>query len=149
MTVVHAEQASGLPAPGTGRLLLDTSRSALSPHLRDHRVAVTVDGYPLRFAWGRTSIDLPAGRHQVEIEVADAHGWGRVVDAVPVAAGHTVEAFYRAPALPRVAGALGPSRQRTGGASMCAALAATAGAVLAAVVVLLVVLALGVAGVLG
>lgn len=145
MTVVRADPAGQVLAPGTGRLLLDVSRSVLSPHLRDRRVAVTVDGYPLRFAWGQTAIVLPAGRHHVEIEVEDSHGWGRVVDAVPVAAGHTVEAYYRAPAVPRVAGSLGPSTQPTRGASLCAALVAALGALVA----LLVVVVLGVAGLLG
>lgn len=149
MTVVRAEPTGQVLAPGTGRLLLDVSRSVLSPHLRDRRVAVTVDGYPLRFAWGQTSIVLPVGRHDVEIEVEDARGWGRVVDAVPVAAGHTVEAYYRAPAVPGVAGSLGPSAQRTRGASLCAALVATASAMIAGLVALLVVVVLEVAGLLG
>ena len=146
MTLVHAESSARTLAPGTGRLLLDISRSVLSPHLRDHRVAVTVDGYPWRFAWGRTWIDLPVGRHDVEIEVEHVGGWGRVADAVPVAAGHTVEAYYRAPALPRLAGALGPRAQRTRGAVVCAVLAVTAGTALAGLLALLVVGLVGLAG---
>ena len=42
-------------------------------------------------------------------------GWGRVVEAVPVAAGHTVDVYYRAPALPGRPGSLGPVPQSTGG----------------------------------
>src|SRR3954470_12180652 len=103
-TVVPAPE----PAPEpSGRLVIDSSYSRLSPHLGSRRVAVSVDGLPWRFAWGRTPIDLPAGRHLVEIEVdhgrSGRRAWGHVADAVPVAAGHTVEVFYRAPALPRLA----------------------------------------------
>ncbi|WP_133824901.1 hypothetical protein [Actinomycetospora succinea] len=121
----------------SGRLVIDTSYSRLSPHLGARRVAVSVDGLPWRFAWGRTPIDLPAGRHLVEIEVehgrAGRRAWGHVADAVPVCAGNTVEVFYRAPALPRLAGSLGPSRQRTAGFTLGAALLALGGvAVLAA-----------------
>jgi hypothetical protein len=133
-----------------GRLVIDSSYSRLTPYLGARRVAVSVDGLPWRFAWGRTPIDLPAGRHLVEIEVehgrAGRRPWGHVADAVPVAAGNTVEVFYRAPALPRLAGALGPERQRTAGVSLCALLLALAGlAALAALAlaVLGVVLLLG------
>jgi hypothetical protein len=115
-----------------GRLVIDTSYCRLSPHLAGRRVAVSVDGLPWRFAWGRTPIELPAGRHLVEIEVehgrAGRRAWGHVADAVPVAAGNTVEVFYRAPALPRVAGSLGPARQRTAGFALCAALVVVGGA---------------------
>lgn len=109
--------------PTTGRLMVDASRSPLSPHLRGRRLAVVVDGQPRWCGWGRTPIDLPPGRHLVEIEVEHAGGWGPVADAVPVAAGHTVEVFYRAPALPRVAGALGPSPQGTRGGTVLVAAA--------------------------
>lgn len=123
-----------------GRLVIDCSYCRLSPHLGARRVAVSVDGLPWRFAWGRTPIDLPAGRHLVEIEVehgrAGRRAWGHVADAVPVAAGHTVEVFYRAPALPRLAGSLGPSRQRTAGFALCAALLALAGVAVLALLVL-------------
>jgi len=130
------------PDDRPGRLVLDASHSVLSPHLADRRVTVTVDELPLRFAWGRTSIDLPAGRHLVEIEVE--HGWGRVVDAVPVAAGGTVEVFYRAPVLPQQPGALGPDPQSTPGVG------ALVGWTAASVLVLLALLGavLGVVGLL-
>jgi hypothetical protein len=129
------------PEPG-GRLVIDSSYCRLSPHLGARKVAVSVDGLPWRFAWGRTPIDLPAGRHLVEIEVEGGRkGWGHVADAVPVAAGNTVEVFYRAPALPRLPGSLGPSRQRTAGLPVCAALLALGGlAVLALLVAALVLL---------
>jgi len=131
------------PEDQPGRLVLDASRSALSPHLAGRRITVTVDELPLRFAWGRTSIDLPAGRHLVEIEVDHGHGWGRVVDAVPVAAGGTVEVFYRAPALPGQPGALGPEPQPTPGlAALLGWSAVSVLVVLAAVGVLLGVVAL-------
>lgn len=109
-TPAHGEPA-GAPS---GRLLVDASRSALSPYLRGHHVGITVDGRAMSCGWGRTPIDLPVGRHLVEIEVS-RRGWGRAVEAVPVAAGATVEVFYRAPALPRMAGSIGPSEQRTRG----------------------------------
>lgn len=135
-TVVRTPTPPRLPAAGAalelapGRLVIDSSYCRLTPHLGSRKVAVSVDGLPWRFAWGRTPIDLPAGRHLVEIEVehgrAGRRSWGHVADAVPVAAGHTVEVFYRAPALPRLAGALGPSRQRTAGFTLCAALLALA-----------------------
>ena len=131
------------PQPAAGRLVIDSSHCRLTPHLASRKVAVSVDGLPLRFAWGRTPIDLPPGRHLVEIEVVGAAGrrsWGHVADAVPVAAGHTVEVFYRAPALPRLAGSLGPSRQRTAGFSLCVALLALGGAALVALLVLVAVL---------
>ncbi|MEJ2860585.1 hypothetical protein [Actinomycetospora flava] len=136
-TVVRTPAPSAAVELAPGRLVIDSSYSRLCPHLGARRVAVSVDGYPWRFAWGRTPIDLPAGRHLVEIEVE--HGrtgrrsWGHVADAVPVCAGNTVEVFYRAPALPRLAGSLGPARQRTAGFAVCAALLALGGvAVLAA-----------------
>ena len=91
-----------------GHLAVDVSHSALSPHLAACHVAVLVDDLPLQLPWGRTDVALPPGRHRVEIAVDRGDGWGRVVDAVPVAAGHTVDVFYRAPVLPVVAGALGP-----------------------------------------
>ncbi len=134
------------PQPAAGRLVIDSSHCRLTPHLASRKVAVSVDGLPLRFAWGRTPIDLPPGRHLVEIEVEGPDGsggrrsWGHVADAVPVAAGHTVEVFYRAPALPRLAGSLGPSRQRTAGFSLCVALLALGGAALVALLVLVAVL---------
>lgn len=134
------------PEPAGGRLVIDSSYCRLTPHLGARKVAVTVDGLPLRFAWGRTPIDLPAGRHLVEIEVEGAAGrraWGHVADAVPVAAGHTVEVFYRAPALPRLAGSLGPSRQRTAGFSICVAVLALGAAALLALLVVAVVLLAG------
>ncbi|MEJ2890015.1 hypothetical protein [Actinomycetospora aeridis] len=130
-TPVPTPAAEGVLELAPGRLLIDTSYSRLSPHLGHRRVAVSVDGLPWRFAWGRTPIELPAGRHLVEIEVehgrAGRRAWGHVADAVPVAAGNTVEVFYRAPALPRLAGSLGPSRQRTAGFALCAALIVLAG----------------------
>jgi len=138
-TVVPAPE----PAPEpSGRLVIDSSYCRLSPHLGARKVAVSVDGLPWRFAWGRTPIDLPAGRHLLEIEVEGGrNGWGHVADAVPVAAGHTVEVFYRAPALPRLAGSLGPARQRTAGLPVCAALLALGGlAVLTLLVAALVLL---------
>jgi hypothetical protein len=134
------------PQPAAGRLVIDSSHCRLTPHLASRKVAVSVDGLPLRFAWGRTPIDLPPGRHLVEIEVegpessAGRRSWGHVADAVPVAAGHTVEVFYRAPALPRLAGSLGPSRQRTAGFSLCVALLALGAAALVALVAVLAVL---------
>ena len=131
------------PQPAAGRLVIDTSHCRLTPHLASRKVAVSVDGLPLRFAWGRTPIDLPPGRHVVEIEVEGAAGrrsWGRVADAVPVAAGHTVEVFYRAPALPRLAGSLGPSRQRTAGFSLYVALLLAGGAALVGLLVVVAVL---------
>jgi hypothetical protein len=140
-TVVPAPE----PAPEpSGRLVIDSSYCRLSPHLGARKVAVSVDGLPWRFAWGRTPIDLPAGRHLVEIEVEGGRkGWGHVADAVPVAAGHTVEVFYRAPALPRLAGSLGPSRQRTAGFPVCAALLALGGLAVLALLVAAVVLLVG------
>jgi hypothetical protein len=127
-----------------GRLVVDSSYSRLTPFLGARKVAVSVDGLPWRFAWGRTPIDLPAGRHLVEIEVEPGRTgrrpWGQVADAVPVAAGNTVEVFYRAPALPRLAGSLGPDRQRTAGSALCAALLLLAG--VAALALLVLVLAL-------
>jgi len=134
------------PQPAAGRLVIDSSRCRLSPHLAARKVAVSVDGLPLRFAWGRTPIDLPPGRHLVEIEVegvAVRRPWGHVADAVPVAAGHTVEVFYRAPALPRLAGSLGPSRQRTAGFSRLVALLALGGATLLALLLVVAVLLAG------
>ncbi|MHC1560419.1 hypothetical protein ACR9E3_15805 [Actinomycetospora sp. C-140] len=140
-------QRAAVPAlaePDAGRLVIDSSYCRLTPYLGARKVAVSVDGLPWRFAWGRTPIDLPAGRHLVEIEVE--HGrtgrrsWGHVADAVPVCAGNTVEVFYRAPALPRLAGSLGPDRQRTAGFSLCALLLALGGAAALALVVLAVVL---------
>jgi hypothetical protein len=131
------------PQPAAGRLVIDSSHCRLTPHLAARKVAVSVDGLPLRFAWGRTPIDLPPGRHLVEIEVEGVAGrrsWGHVADAVPVAAGNTVEVFYRAPALPRLAGSLGPSRQRTAGFSLCVALVALGAAALVALLVLVAVL---------
>jgi hypothetical protein len=136
------------PEIAAGRLVIDSSYSRLTPHLGARKVAVSVDGLPWRFAWGRTPIDLPAGRHLVEIEVehgrAGHRAWGQVADAVPVAAGHTVEVFYRAPALPRLAGSLGPARQRTAGAALWVALLVLGAA--AAAVLLVLVIALLAAG---
>ncbi|MFC5066157.1 hypothetical protein [Actinomycetospora atypica] len=106
-----------------GHLAVDVSHSALSPHLAGCHVTVLVDDLPLQLPWGRTDVALPPGRHRVEIAVDRGDGWGRVVDAVPVAAGHTVDVFYRAPVLPVVAGALGPVPQPTRGmAALFAAL---------------------------
>lgn len=122
--------------PAVGHLVLDVSRSPLSPHLARRRVAVTIDELPLTVPWGRTEIALPPGRHPVEIAVDGGAGWGRVADAVPVAAGHRVEVYYRAPAVPVRRGALGPVPQATGGVA--------AFVVLAALAVLVLVLGVGV-----
>ncbi|WP_433787174.1 hypothetical protein ACQPX6_10100 [Actinomycetospora sp. CA-101289] len=134
------------PQPAPGRLVIDSSHCRLTPHLASRKVAVSVDGLPLRFAWGRTPIDLPPGRHLVEIEVEGVGGrrsWGHVADAVPVASGNTVEVFYRAPALPRLAGALGPSRQRTAGFSLCVALLLAGGVALVAALLVVAAVLLG------
>lgn len=110
----------GTPARGTptpvGHLVVDASHSALCPRLAKDPLTVTVDDLPLQLPWGRTDIALPAGRHRVEIAVDRGDGWGRVVDAVPVAAGHTVDVYYRAPALGHRPGSLGPVPQPTAGA---------------------------------
>jgi hypothetical protein len=98
-----------------GHLVVDTSHSVLCPRLAKSHLTVTVDDLPLHLRWGRTDIALPAGRHRVEIAVDRGDGWGRVVDAVPVAAGHSVDVYYRAPALGRRPGALGPVPQPTAG----------------------------------
>jgi hypothetical protein len=107
------------PARGTrtpvGHLVVDASHSVLCPRLGKSHLTVTVDDLPLHLRWGRTDIALPAGRHRVEIAVDRGDGWGRVVDAVPVAAGHTVDVYYRAPALGRRPGSLGPVPQPTVG----------------------------------
>jgi hypothetical protein len=87
----------------------------LCPWLATSHLTVTVDDLPLHLRWGRTDIALPAGRHRVEIAVDRGDGRGRVVDAVPVAAGHTVDVYYRAPALGRRPGSLGPVPQPTAG----------------------------------
>jgi hypothetical protein len=102
------------PQPAVGHLVVDASHSSLTPFLAGHPVTVLVDDLPLSIRWGRTDIALPPGRHRVEIAVDRGDGWGRVVEAVPVAAGHTVDVFYRAPVLPG-AGALGPVPQQTRG----------------------------------
>jgi hypothetical protein len=116
---VQLNRSSATPARGTqalvGHLVIDTSRSVLCPQLASSHIAVTVDDLPLHVRWGRTDIALPPGRHRVEVTVDRGDGWGRVVDAVPVAAGHTVDVYYRAPALPGRAGSLGPEPQSTGG----------------------------------
>lgn len=104
------------PGAGAGRLVLITSRSACSPHLARRPVRVVVeDGHPLEVRWGRTEIDVPAGRHRLRMQVGRRWGWGPVADAVPVPAGASVEVFYRAPALPHLDGALGPVPQATRG----------------------------------
>jgi hypothetical protein len=107
------------PVRGTrtpvGHLVVDASHSVLCPWLAKGHLTVTVDDLPLHLRWGRTDIALPAGRHRVEIAVDRGDGWGRVVDAVPVAAGHTVDVYYRAPALGHRPGSLGPVPQSTGG----------------------------------
>jgi hypothetical protein len=107
------------PAGGTrvpvGHLVVDASHSVLCPRLASSHLTVTVDDLPLHLRWGRTDIVLPAGRHRVEIAVDRGDGWGRVVDAVPVAAGHSVDVYYRAPALGRRPGSLGPVPQPTAG----------------------------------
>ena len=92
--------------PVTGRLVVDTSHSALSPHLRGREVTVRVSGRRHSCPWGRTVIDLPAGRHLVEIEVEHGAGWGRVTEAVPVAAGSWVPVCSAPPCCP---GRPGPS----------------------------------------
>jgi hypothetical protein len=116
---VQLNRSSATPSRGTqalvGHLVIDTSRSVLCPQLAGRNVAVTVDDLPLHVRWGRTDIALPAGRHRVEVVVDRGDGWGRVVEAVPVAAGHTVDVYYRAPALPGRAGSLGPGPQSTVG----------------------------------
>ena len=106
--------ARGVEAP-VGHLVVDASHSVLCPRLAKSHLTVLVDDLPLHLPWGRTDIALPAGRHRVEIAVDRGDGWGRVVDAVPVAAGHTVDVYYRAPALGRRPGSLGPVPQTTGG----------------------------------
>ena len=126
-TPPRGTRRSGAPSHpvevAVGHLAVDVSHSALSPHLAACHVAVLVDDLPLQLPWGRTDVALPPGRHRVEIAVDRGDGWGRVVDAVPVAAGHTVDVFYRAPVLPGVAGALGPVPQPTRGmAALFAAL---------------------------
>lgn len=128
--------------PVTGRLVVDATHSALSPHLRHRDVAVHVGGRRWTCPWGRTVIDLPAGRHLVEIEVDHGAGWGRVSEAVPVAAGSGVAVFYRAPVLPRAAGMIGPTPHR-GAEARAVLLAALAGltGLLAVALVLLAVLA--------
>lgn len=125
LRVVPSRRSPG-PLPGAepeepvvGRLLVDASRSPLSPHLRGRRIAVSVDGRRCTCDWGRAIIDLPAGRHLVAIEVERGGGWGRASEAVPVAAGSTVPVYYRAPVLPGLAGTLGPAPRsgvRAGGA---------------------------------
>ncbi|MCA1657481.1 MAG: hypothetical protein LC713_07220 [Actinobacteria bacterium] len=116
---VPLARARTTPARGTrapvGHLVVDASHSVLCPWLAQRHLTVTVDDLPLHLRWGRTDVALPAGRHRVEIAVDRGDGWGRVVDAVPVAAGHTVDVYYRAPALGHRPGALGPVPQSTGG----------------------------------
>jgi len=116
---VPVDRPSTTPARGTrtpvGHLVVDASHSVLCPWLGTSHLTVTVDDLPLHLRWGRTDIALPAGRHRVEIAVDRGDGWGRVVDAVPVAAGHSVDVYYRAPALGRRPGTLGPVPQPTGG----------------------------------
>ena len=106
--------ARGVEVP-VGHLVVDASHSALCPRLAKSHLTVLVDDLPLHLRWGRTDIALPAGRHRVEIAVDRGDGWGRVVEAVPVAAGHTVDVYYRAPALARRPGSLGPVPQPTCG----------------------------------
>ncbi|MCD2190256.1 hypothetical protein [Actinomycetospora soli] len=108
---------SSAPQPAVGHLVVDASHSSLAPFLATHTVTVLVDDLPLSIPWGRTDIALPPGRHRVEIAVDRGDGWGRVVEAVPVAAGHTVDVFYRAPVLPG-AGTLGPVPQPTRGVAV-------------------------------
>ncbi|GLZ53602.1 hypothetical protein [Actinomycetospora sp. NBRC 106378] len=124
---------SSAPQPAVGHLVVDASHSALTPFLATYPVTVLVDDLPVSIRWGRTDIALPPGRHRVEIAVDRGDGWGRVVEAVPVAAGHTVDVFYRAPVLPG-AGALGPVPQSTRGVV----------ALLAGLVLLLALLGVGV-----
>ena len=116
---VQLNRSRATPARGTeapvGHLVVDASHSVLCPYLATSHLTVLVDDLPLHLRWGRTDIALPAGRHRVEIAVDRGEGWGRVVDAVPVAAGHTVDVYYRAPALGGRHGSLGPVPQSTGG----------------------------------
>jgi hypothetical protein len=110
----RATPERGTRAP-VGHLVVDASHSVLCPWLATSHLTVTIDDLPLHLRWGRTDVALPAGRHRVEIAVDRGDGWGRVVDAVPVAAGHTVDVHYRAPALGHRPGSLGPVPQSTGG----------------------------------
>ncbi|HEY2194457.1 MAG TPA: hypothetical protein VGH76_19475 [Actinomycetospora sp.] len=116
---VQLNRSRSTPARGTdvpvGHLVVDASHSVLCPQLGKSHLAVTVDDLPLTVRWGRTDIALPAGRHRVEIVVDRGDGWGRVVEAVPVAAGHTVDVYYRAPALAGRPGSVGPVPQSTPG----------------------------------
>lgn len=140
---VQLNRSRATPARGTdvpvGHLVVDASHSVLCPQLAKNHLAVTVDDLPLHVRWGRTDIALPAGRHRVEIAVDRGDGWGRVVEAVPVAAGHTVDVYYRAPALAHRRGSLGPVPQSTSG------VAALLGLLLAVLVLLAGLVGLGVA----
>jgi hypothetical protein len=135
MTVLHPGQHDGLRRPRTtpargsrlpaarvpatrapvGHLVVDASHSVLCPQLARNHLAVTVDDLPFHLRWGRTVIALPPGRHRVEVVVDRGDGWGRVVEAVPVADGHRLDVYYRAPVLPGRPGSLGPVPQPTSG----------------------------------
>ncbi|MDL5155960.1 hypothetical protein [Actinomycetospora termitidis] len=128
---------SSAPVPVVGHLVVDASHSSLAPYLAQSTVQVLVDDLPLSLPWGRTDIALPPGRHRLEIAVDRGDGWGRVVEAVPVAAGHTVDVYYRAPVLPGP-GTLGPVPQATRGVV----------ALLAGLVLLLALLGVGVVALL-
>ena len=139
-TVVPAPEPTPEPS---GRLVIDSSYCRLSPHLgaaqgRGERRRPAAGGSPGGAPRSTCRRDATSWRSRSR---AGATAGATSPTPCPVAAGHTVEVFYRAPALPRLAGSLGPARQRTAGFPVCAVLLALGGlAVLALLVAALVLL---------
>jgi hypothetical protein len=103
------------PAPGMGRIVVDCSYPAGAGGYAMAGVTIAVNGSALRSNWGPTSIDLPPGRHFIEVSARYLRRTGAAGTWVPVTPGQTTMVFYRAPAMTFMGGSIGPVPQPTRG----------------------------------
>ncbi|MDR7300732.1 hypothetical protein [Haloactinomyces albus] len=102
------------PPPGMGRIVLDTSYMPLAFLLALFKPGITVNGQPYPVArWGQNVLDLPPGRHQIQVHVNYLWKFGHAQAFVPVDPGRQVDVYYRSPAVAFGEGAIGPVPQST------------------------------------
>ncbi|GAA1535047.1 hypothetical protein [Nocardioides humi] len=98
------------PPPGHLRITLQGNRmlSMITP-------SVQINGYPVPARYGPNVYPMPPGVHTVSAYAQWMWRYGGASQQVQLAPGQTVDVFYAVPVLTFMAGAMGPTKQRTPG----------------------------------
>lgn len=117
----YAQQQPYQQAGPTGALRLKLSYPPLAWTYAVLSPQVTLNGQRVPARWGRNEYPMPAGQHQVHVQIPYLFPVGKADAAIPVHAGQPTDAEYAAPWITFMGGQLGPSPQKSRGSGSCSA----------------------------